>query len=100
MFYLDSSHSPVLIPCGLSLIQVGNKRPKPRDTPRITVLRELRETSSKVDKPTDTIMPTVTIKIPPMIGSGIVAKKAATFPKTARNIKTNAAATKTILLAT
>ena len=52
-------------------------RPKNKEKPRTNkFLDEFRSTNCKFDRPTAAIIPNMTQKIPPTIGSGIVMKKA------------------------
>ena len=72
---------PVSIEASLALTHEGITIPKKRDVPSTKrFLIDDKSTYWSDDKPTARIIPNITMKIPPITGSGTVANNAPNFP--------------------
>ena len=94
---------PVLIAPWFSgcSIHFGKTRLKNRGKPRTTrFLVELRSTNWRLERPTAVMIPNMTQKIPPMIGSGMVTQRAPILLTTPMQRRMPAAYWMTLLLPT
>ena len=82
-------------------IHLGKTSEKKMEKPRTKrFLVELRSTNCRLERPTAVMMPNMTVKIPPMIGLGMVTMRAASLEKIPKRIMMAAAHWITLLLPT
>ena len=82
-------------------IHLGSTSEKNMEKPRTKrFLVELRSTNWRLERPTAVMMPNMTVKIPPMIGFGMVTMRAESLDKTPKRIMMAAAHWITLLLPT
>ena len=73
-------------------IHLGNTREKNIEKPRTKrFLVEFKSTNWRLERPTAVMMPNMTVKIPPMIGLGMVTMRAASLERTPKRIMMAAA---------
>lgn len=92
---------PVYITPGCVCIHFGTQSPMNKENPNINkFLDEFRSTKCNGESPTELITANIMQKMPPIIGSGMVTKRAPNFPSIPNNIIRTDPNCKTLLLAT
>ena len=92
---------PVWIGSSCSSIHLGRTKEKKIEKPKTKrFLGELRSTNWRLERPTAVMIPNITEKMPPMIGSGMVTKRAPTLLTTPMQRRRTAAYWMTLLLPT